>query len=265
MALRFLIWLAVLCIASPVFCANTLTALDGQFYLDLGDGRVMTSHDLVGSVLMVVNETSKPLQVKIAGVMQHPQMTGLLLHDFQVKTADGIWVPLCQPDALGLRMGFPIAGGWDENNRFIADPNLLFVTCTSGSQGKCVIFGYDPWKQGPKGESLIPLYEACQMMVRAAYCDNRATTTDGTAIDYYDALGIESPEAVSDESFAFEAGWTAQGAVCVAHPRHPEVIGKEALLSSCPKLSDLENCTEATAAQAGAILFNRSRSLPVSP
>lgn len=264
-ALRLLIWLAVLSAAIPAFSAPKLTAEAGQFHLDLGDGRVLSSLDLVGAILNVTSEEGAPLRIQVASVMPHPQLPVLLLHDFRVETEPGRWEPLCQPDGLGLRMGFPIAGGWDENHRFIPDPDRLFVTCTAGSRGKCLVFGYDPWKQGPKGESLIPLYEACQMMVRAAYCDNRGTTTDGTTIDYYDTLEIARPETRGDASFAFEAGWTSAGAVCVAHPRHPEVIGKAELLSSCPKLATLSPCTEATAARAGAILFNRSRLIPLDP
>lgn len=263
--MRLLIFLAALCAATSAFSTPKLIAQDGSFFLDPGDGRVLASGDLVGAVLMVASANGALLRVRIDAVQPHPQMPSLLLHDFRVESSPGEWTPLCSPDALGLRMGFPIAGGWDAQDRFVADPDQLFVSCTSGAQGKCVLFAYDPWKRGPQGESLVPLYEACQRMVRAAYCDNRGTTTDGTAIDYFDRLGIARPETTGDASFAFEAGWTATGAVCVAHPRRPELIGMPALLSACPELANLPVCTEATAAKAGAILFNRSRPIPANP
>ena len=157
MAVRLLIWLAVLCAAFPAVASPKLTAETGVFRLNLGGGRVLGSADLVGAVLMVTTEDGAALPVRIDGVMPHPQVPGLLLHDFRVETSPGNWGPLCSPDALGLRMGFPVAGGWD-GSHFIADQNRLFVTCTSGAQGKCVIFGYDPWKTGPGGQSLRPFY-----------------------------------------------------------------------------------------------------------
>ena len=230
--------------------------------LDPGNGALLKSVDLVGAVLVVTNDDGAPLRIKIAGVRPHPRVPDILLHDFRIESAPGIWTPLCSPDALGLRMGFPIPGGWDEQNRFIANEDRLFVTCTSGAQGKCVVFGYDPWKLGPNGESLIPIYEACQRMVRAAYCNNQGTTKDGTEIDYFDSLGIARDETTGDPAFAFEAGWEPQGAVCVAHTRRPEVLSMAALLAACPRLAIPPVCSEATAVRAGAILFNRSRPVP---
>ena len=100
-------------------------------------------------------------------------------------------------------------------------------------------------------------------MVRAASCNRQGTTTDGTIIDYYDRIGIARPQTGGDAGFAFEAGWASGGAVCLAHPRHPELTSMAAVLAACPGLANLSPCTEDVAAGAGAILFNRSRRVPL--
>lgn len=46
---------------------------------------------------------------------------------------------------------------------------------------------------------------------------NEAWTRDGMNIDLYDPQGIQKPDMAAGQSF--EAGWTAQGAVCVHHIR----------------------------------------------
>ena len=260
-----LVLLAVLCTAQPLFAKPELTARSGSFRLVLDGGEVLSSPDLLGTVLNFTDDRGAVRRIRIDAVVPYPEAGGPMLHDFRVETAPGDWEPLCSPDARGLRLGFPVAGAWDGSQHFVADPTRLFVTCTSGARGKCVLFGYDPWRLGPDGESLIPLYEACQLMVRAAYCGDQGYTTDGTSIDYYDDLGIARAETRGDPAYEFEAGWTPEGATCVAHPRHPEVFGMQALLGACPTLAAPSPCTEAAAKAAGAILFNRSRLVTANP
>jgi hypothetical protein len=134
------------------------------------------------------------------------------------------------------------------------------LSCTSGARAKCVRFGYAPTGPGD-GAARRERYDACVRMVRADYCgDGEAHTVNGTLIDIYDRDGIQ----VSDggPELRFEAGWTAAGAVCVAHPRIAAQGDLDALLARCPRLREAPNgaaCTEQAAERAGAVLFNRSR------
>jgi hypothetical protein len=102
-------------------------------------------------------------------------------------------------------------------------------------------------------------------MVRGDYCgDGMAHTKDGTSIDIYDDLGIQTVGAADDARFVFEAGWTPAGAACVAHTRWTDLLTLEELARTCPRLKQAPACTEARARSLGAHLFNRSRRLPVA-
>ena len=72
-------------------------------------------------------------------------------------------------------------------------------------------------------------------------------------------LGIQEAESRTDASFAFEAGWNPDGAVCVARTRIPANISVERLKVSCPRLAAVPVCAEGSARAGGALLFNRSR------
>jgi hypothetical protein len=78
------------------------------------------------------------------------------------------------------------------------------------------------------------------------------------AIDLYDDKGMHKADMVAEHDF--EAGWTAKGAVCVAHVRVKENTSLEALGRSCPRLAGKLGvaCTEGAARGMGALLFNRS-------
>jgi hypothetical protein len=73
-------------------------------------------------------------------------------------------------------------------------------------------------------------------MARADYCgDGRSFTRNGTAINLYDRIGIQSPEPSPDMSF--EAAWGPDGAVFVRKTRHPVLISMDELLKMCPRLN----------------------------
>lgn len=129
------------------------------------------------------------------------------------------------------------------------------LVCSAGTRGKCVRFGYLPWRD----EATRDLYNACVRMMRADYCgDGKATTRDGTLIDIYDDRRIQILDQESAREF--EAGWTVEGAVCVNHVRIKENISFQALALRCPRLKSAlgPDCTEDRARSLGAILFNRS-------
>jgi hypothetical protein len=160
------------------------------------------------------------------------------------------------PGPDGRQQAFPLASrmranGGTENTA----PEQFDLLCSVGARAKCVRFGYRPWDT-----ALEPLYNACTRMVRADYCgEGEATTLTGMSIDLSDDRGVQTADNLPDQTF--EAGWTAEGAVCVNHVRVKENTSLAKLALSCPRLADRlgSTCTPEAARSAGAVLFNRSR------
>lgn len=250
--------------ASPCAAAETLldpdlTAEATAFVLKLPDGRVRRGVDLQGATVHLAVENGAIASVRLESIVPDPKDAGLLRHDFRVQNEQGQWVPACAPNMDGETWGFPLA--LPENHPGREGP--ITLTCVAGAVGKCARFGYKPWGKGPHGEDLLPYHATCVRMVRADYCgDGVGHTKDGTTIDLYDRLGIQASDSGGDAEFAFEAGWTPQGAVCVARTRWPELLTREQLARDCPRLGSPEDCDEASARKAGALLFNRSRLTP---
>jgi hypothetical protein len=234
----------------------SLTVEGSAFVLTLADGRVLRGTELAGATVHLAVEANQVAPVKLASIVPDGEYPDLLRHEFQVQDGQGGWKSACGPDAHGERWGFPVALPEGHPGR----ENAVTLTCVSGAVGKCARFGYRPWARGPQGEDLAPLHAACVRMARADYCGNgEAHTKEGTTIDTYDDVGVQTRGLAHDASFAFEAGWTARGAVCVSHTRWPDLLSKQQLLSQCPQLAQIAVCDETTARALGARLFNTSR------
>jgi len=197
----------------------------------------------------------------------HPARQGdVLLYDMRVlDPATGTSAPLCEDAVDGGHWAFPLRGQWDRDGRRISDKGFT-LTCAADAQGKCVRFGYKPWKTTSDGVVLANYHQACIRMVRADYCGNEGTTRDGMLIDFYDQLGIQKrTKAAGDHALPFEAAWNTEGAVCVAHTRVPEHMTIAHLAQICPRLRGRLGETACTEAEAElgrlgqALLFNRSR------
>lgn len=238
---------------------SSLTVEGSAFVLKLADGRVLRGAELAGATVYLAVGAHEVAPVKLAAIVADDEYPDLLQHDFQVQDGQGGWKPACGPNAHGERWGFPVALPEGHPGR----ENPITLTCVSGAVGKCARFGYRPWARGPRGEDLLPLHAACVRMARADYCGNgEPHTKEGTTIDVYDDFGIQTRGLTDDASFAFEAGWSANGAVCVSHTRWPDLLSKQQLLTQCPHLAKLPVCDETTARSLGARLFNTSRRVP---
>ena len=148
-----------------------------------------------------------------------------------------------------------------EASRYRTAAGSFDLTCTSGAIGKCVRWGYRFFEEGPGTPPLRALHQACVRMARADYGgDGRATTRDGTMIEMYDRFGIQKSDRLVP--MAFEAGWSPDGAVCVAHPRIPENVSLQDLGERYPHLRPHlgpTQCTEESAMHdSRALIFNRS-------
>jgi hypothetical protein len=249
--------------AAPTTLLQPDLKVEGSaFVLKLPDGRVLRGPQLKGVIVHMAVEGGQVGSVKLDSITPDPEHADLLRHGFRVQDESGAWTPACSPNADGETWGFPIALPEGHPGR----EGAITLTCVSGAVGKCARFGYAPWRKGPKGEDLLPYHAACVRMVRADYCgDGVAHTKEGTSIDLYDDLGLQSPSTREDAEFALEAGWASGGAVCVSHTRWPDLLTRAQLGHACPRLTaDAASCTEDAARKAGARLYNRSRTLPRS-
>lgn len=247
--------------AAPTTLMQPDLKVEGSaFVLKLPDGRVLRGAQLKGVIVHMAVEGGQVGSVKLESITADPEFPDLLRHDFRVQDESGAWNPACGPNADGETWGFPVALPEGHPGR----EGPVTLTCVSGAVGKCARFGYAPWRKGPQGEDLLPYHAACVRMVRADYCgDGVAHTKEGTSIDLYDDLGLQSPSTREDATFALEAGWTPGGAVCVGHTRWPDLLTRSQLGRECPRLAtDAAACTEDAARRAGARLFNRSRTAP---
>lgn len=239
--------------------AASLTVEGSAFVLKTADGRVLRGTELAGATVYLAAGDDAVAPLKLLSIVPDDERPDILRHDFQVPDGQGGWKPACEPNAYGERWGFPVTLPEGHPGR----ERAITLSCASGAVVKCARWGYPPWAKGPNGEDLVPLHAACVRMVRADYCgDGEAHTKDGTSIDNYDDLGIQKRGATDDPTYVFEAGWSPQGAVCVAHTRWSDLLTLEQLKTRCPRLAAAPVCTEASARQLGARMFNASRLLP---
>lgn len=238
------------------------------FQVQLASGKMLSPQDLIGATLSLMQPgTPAPLTVRVVSTMLDPQDRDhetLLYRLLSVDPRTGGTQELCGPNAEGEHWGFPLRGQWDAEGRHISNAGYT-LTCADGAQGKCVRFGYKPWKTLRNGTKLEPYHQACVRLVRADYCGGHGTTRDGILIDLYDKIGIQNPEpAPTASGLRFEAAWSPAGAVCVAHTRVPENVSLRQLAMQCPRLTGhlgADACSEPIhgPSAAAALLFNRSR------
>jgi len=251
--------LAVLLLGAAPASAE-MRVRETRFEWTTPEGRRLGSEGLVGAVMQIRGLDGEVFSARLDGTEPAAEDPAILLHRFSVrddKTDE--WTPMCDPDAHGRRAGFPVAGRWDARGRYVKDDGSWFLACTSGAQGKCILWGYNPFRRGPDGADLAPFYQACQHMVRADYEGlGAAHTRNGTAIDMGDVAGVIPGPGDPDPAWRFEAGWGPDGAVCVARTRWGNLLPTRVLLESRPQLAAAP-CDEAEARHRGALLFNRSK------
>ncbi|WP_245894042.1 ADYC domain-containing protein [Chamaesiphon polymorphus] len=196
-----------------------------------GKDLAIEGRDVAGTELTVV-EGGRDLKLKIADVDLDPQDPEREIYLYTVLYRDSVseqWQNYCQPDRDNVAKAIPLSGAWDRTGKHHENGRITFA-CTNGVLAKCVRFGYKPWKT-VRGRSLRDFHQACTRMVRADYCGNgRAHTKDGTAIDIYDRLSIQTRTPHS--GMILEAGWSPDGAVFIARTRWPESLAK--IERECP-------------------------------
>lgn len=230
------------------------------------DGTSLEGTQLQGLVLQLpLGDRRQLREVRLASIVADPDDPEILRHEFQIRGLDGTWKSACEPNVDGETWGIPVALAARPGHPGVAGDFTL--TCASGAVAKCIRYGYKPWAKGRNGEGLGPYHAACVHMIRADYCGNdQPHTKAGTFIKFEDdaVRWRRDPGQVPDPEFVFEAGWSEEGAVCLARVRWGELGAVGAVRASCPRLRDLDpdQCDEASARAKGALILNRSRAVP---
>lgn len=209
------------------------TSLSGQI-INGGSTQAVSGMDFVGATLVGVDGSGNQSQQMIQDIAVDPADPSgqtLLYTLASYNAASGAWQNICEPDPSGAQLAIPLAGVWNSDGSHSDSAQLFTFGCTSGSLGKCVLWGYPPWETYA-GQSLAPFHQACTRMARADYCgDGTPHTENGTWIDIYDVLGIETQ--VPNDGMLFEAAWIPDGAYCISKARW-NLIATE-VLTECPQ------------------------------
>jgi ADYC domain len=236
----------------------SLTVEGTAFHVMRPDGTVLAQESLPGTVVVLGDGSGAQRHIRIDGVerdARDPAGEVVLYTLSEQDATTHLWRNACGTDPDGRQLGFPLAGAFTADGRYAPLPGRILVTCTAGAEGKCVRFGYKPWRTTPEGVSLEPYYQACVRLVRADYGgDGVGHTRNGTPIDLFDRIGIENDEIAP--GMTLEAAFGPDGAVCVAHTRLPEVLSMPDLARLYPRLAGHLGADCGTGAPA--LLFVRS-------
>ncbi|WP_437687765.1 ADYC domain-containing protein [Sorangium sp. So ce176] len=183
------------------------------------DGRRFQGADFIGVDIDAVLDDLSTMTVRITDIVERG---GLSYYTVKYNAGGGLWANIC---GEGLE-AIPVRGTWDAATGDYADDGSSFTFgCQGAAIGKCAEWGYNGW--APRAEcngtvcasrDLSYLHQACVRLVRADYCgDGVPHTRAGTAIDIWDALGIQTETQGS--GMVVEAEWTVDGAACVRHTR----------------------------------------------
>jgi ADYC domain len=189
-----------------------------------------------GDEMDALDDRGEPLRFRIDAAERDPDDPhgDVTLYTLSVRSSpSGSWEPYCPPDASGRGRAIPLAGAWDTAGRYRDEPGLITFACTWGAIGKCVRFGYAPWRT-VNGRSLRDAHLACVRMVRADYCgDGVGHTRDDTMLDFWDTLGVASRDLPPERPQVFEAAWTPDGAAYLSTPRWSDDPAE--IVAQCPE------------------------------
>jgi hypothetical protein len=252
----------VLAVAAPaqprMTSAPSVTVEGTAFRVALPNGVLLTQEQLPGMVLTLGDGTGARRRIRIDSIehdARDPASEVILYGLSEVGSVSGEWRNACNPDPDGRRLGFPLAGAFTADGTYQPAHGGLLITCTGGAEGKCIRFGYKPWRTTQDGTSLAPYYQACVRLVRADYGgDGVGHTRNGTPIDLFDRVGIQGDEP--GPGMTLEAAFDPNGAVCVAHTRLVESPAFDALSKQYPRLTG--HLGAACDETAHALLFVRS-------
>lgn len=222
-------------------------------------GEPVSGQDFIGATMIQTSLSGDTLEATIGAIELDPlDPTGeTWLYTLSVEASAGGAVNMCLPGPDGAARAIPVAGRWTDSGAR-EDVGFTFG-CTSGVIAKCVRWGYRPWKS-VNGVSLASYHQACTRMARADYCgDGTSHTHNGTIIDYYDNLAINTNTA--DILMLFDGAWSPAGAYCIGKERWIELnnlVGALRLAPSCKNRFSLTLLTASPVSAADLCLMKRA-------
>ncbi|WP_437545449.1 ADYC domain-containing protein [Sorangium sp. So ce367] len=204
-----------------------------------GDGAPVAGADFIGADVEAVLDDGSSVVVRVTNVVERD---GIQYYTVKYNAGPGVWVNIC---GEGLD-AIPVKGTWNAVTGAHSDDGGMFTfACQGAAIGKCAEWGYREWMaeaecnaSGCEDRDLSYFHQACIRMVRADYCgDGVPHTQTGTAIDVWDALGIQTETVGSGMSL--EAEWTVDGAACIKHTRWNGLGGsnldRDYVMAHCPE------------------------------
>ncbi|WP_437975613.1 ADYC domain-containing protein [Sorangium sp. So ce295] len=178
-----------------------------------------------------------------------------------IDPRSGASFPACRDPAnrTGGHLAIPLPGVWNEHGNLEDDLDAFTFACVTSAAAKCDDWGYGHAGIRAVDVSATLVHEACTRMARADYCGTGGTwTRDDTTIGFWDnatVAGAEEADPPQAPGFEFEAAWTAEGALCMHHPRWPDrspMCEKE--IPSCDSAEEASDRIDKS-----LLLFNTSR------
>ncbi len=173
--------------------------------------------DFIGAQFQAMRGNGHAVTLRISGLTpaQAPATKWGYYIDFLED--NGNWYPICMNQSGPLR-AYPLDGTWDFHWGTVGggshtdDPTRFTFACEkTGSLGKCVDDGYEPWSTTADGESLAAHHQACVRLLRADFCgDGTSYTKTGKMLNLYDGIGIQE----DTNAWQIEAEWDENGARC---------------------------------------------------
>ena len=212
--------------------------------------------DLVGShwIAELSNGGSLDLRMDARAALPAPNASVM---SYQISYANGTeWSPLCGVDSAGhLIAALAMSGVWSYEQgvagggAYTADTSKITFACRGKAIAKCIEMGYRPGADAAKTERLV----ACTRLLRADYCgDGRSFTVDGTLINLYDNVGIQTDTM----PWAIEAEWTSAGARCTNAAPFTRLSVSGLTPPSCFAAKVSASCGELTHFATGTTLMN---------
>lgn len=182
------------------------------------------------------------IPVRITSVRQ--VASDLWAYNVSYQTDQG-WLPTCL-DAVGAPAeAYPLNGVWNYSEGVVGGGSrttpagkFTFACRATGALGKCVDFGYVPWRSVSK-TSLLAYHDSCVRAVRADWCgDGRSGTQDGNVINLFDRLQVQQ----DTELWPGEAEWSPSGATCLNKIRLAAGALRGEVFPDCAKIKQKDIC-----------------------
>jgi hypothetical protein len=232
---------------------NLVTLAGGKFTKG-----AVTGAGFLNAVFDGTLSDGKVIPLKITAVRQ--AATDLWAYKLSYQSDTG-WTTYCR-DAAGAEveasalngvwsLAEGVAGG---GARSTPVGKFTFACRVTGALGKCVDFGYVPWRT-KNGVSLLAYHDGCVRAVRADWCgDGRSATVNGNLINLFDRQQVQ----VDSETWPGEAEWNAAGATCLNKTRVTTGQTRGELFPECAKIKQKDVCgnsfTQATSLLATEFL-----------